>query len=122
MGQIFTSSTAIFDESDFPKCKTSSVELSLIKHAIDIPLPSSLQHDTDHLIHNWDADPSANPEDNYDNDHSAAPNPVHGDLDDQSPVDDNVPTPAPVPHQQIELWQSTRSSHIPNHLGSTFGT
>uniref|UniRef100_A0A0W0EVQ8 Retroviral polymerase SH3-like domain-containing protein n=1 Tax=Moniliophthora roreri TaxID=221103 RepID=A0A0W0EVQ8_MONRR len=119
-GRTFTSSTAIFDESDFPKCKNSSIESSLVKRAIDIPLPSSLQHDTNHFITDRDADQLPNPEENPE-DHPAAPDLNHGDLDDQTSVD-NVPIPAPVPHQQIELQRSTRPSHIPNRYRSVFGT
>uniref|UniRef100_A0A0W0GBP2 Retroviral polymerase SH3-like domain-containing protein n=1 Tax=Moniliophthora roreri TaxID=221103 RepID=A0A0W0GBP2_MONRR len=103
-GRTFTSSTAIFDKSDFPKCKTSSIESSLIKRATNIPLPSSLQHDTDHFITDWDTNQLPNPEDNPE-DHPAAPDLNHEDLDDPTSVD-NVPISAPVPHQQIELRRS----------------
>uniref|UniRef100_A0A0W0FRG4 Retroviral polymerase SH3-like domain-containing protein n=1 Tax=Moniliophthora roreri TaxID=221103 RepID=A0A0W0FRG4_MONRR len=60
MGWTFISSTVIFNESEFPKCKTTSIKLALIKCAANIPLPSSLSHDADHFISDQDADHKPN--------------------------------------------------------------
>uniref|UniRef100_A0A0W0FP61 Retroviral polymerase SH3-like domain-containing protein n=1 Tax=Moniliophthora roreri TaxID=221103 RepID=A0A0W0FP61_MONRR len=111
--RTFISSTAIFDESDFPKCKTTSIKSALIKHANNIPLPSSLSHDTDHFISDQDTNHQPNQEVITDTDHPAAPDPSHEDLDDHE-LANNIPIPAPASHQQLELRCSQRPTQVPN--------